>query len=88
MNRALAIGLPLVAGLALLAAPCPAGELPEPEASIVRVLPRGADSFSGTGHGTANSSCAGAECDTVHTRHLTDFVKRSERGICRPSKSR
>lgn len=29
-----------------------------------------------------------AECDTVHTRHLTQFVQRSERGICRPSKSR
>jgi UDP-N-acetylglucosamine acyltransferase len=24
-----------------------------------------------------------AECPTVHTRHLVDFIRRSERGICR-----
>jgi UDP-N-acetylglucosamine acyltransferase len=27
------------------------------------------------------------EWSTQHTRHLTDFVRRSQRGICRPSKS-
>jgi UDP-N-acetylglucosamine acyltransferase len=24
-----------------------------------------------------------AECPTAHTRHLVDFIRRSERGICR-----
>ncbi len=26
-----------------------------------------------------------AECDSEHARHLVEFVRRSERGICRPS---
>jgi UDP-N-acetylglucosamine acyltransferase len=25
-----------------------------------------------------------AECKSVHSRHLVDFVRSSERGICRP----
>ena len=58
----------LLVALGCISTPAPASELPEPDASVVRAISRGPAAGSGT-FGTANSNCAGAECDTVWIGH-------------------